>query len=60
MLFQVVAKTDHASIPVWNLSVNEPVDGVEIPACTLKGMSKPSLYSLAVSASNYSVIASDR
>ena len=57
---QVVAKTDHACIPVWNLSQSEPVDGVETPACVLKGMNKPSLYSLAVSAPTLSVIASDR
>ncbi len=52
--------TDHANIPVWNLSVSEVVEGAEFPVCTLKGMKKPSLYSLAVAASTFSVIASDR
>lgn len=56
----VVAKTDHACIPVWNLTQSEPVDGVESPCCVLKGMNKPSLYSLGVSAPTCSVIASDR
>ncbi len=113
---QVVAKTDHIHIPVWNLNVNESVDGAEAPVCMLKvsvvwfcaaaaaaaaaddddddddvvlilmllillilqsllissflklslaftflqGMSKPSLFSLGVTATTYSIIASDR